>query len=269
MSAVDARDRDSYAYDDGGRRSRRSSVDHRSPSLRVGAAPGAFNREGENDPRNQDRRRRSSTPDKHKPDKYKAKQRSPSPPPAKPAAAKPAASPASPPPAAETSSSSSGGASALFNNMPTAIAAYAGLKTLSKQADSAKEWIDWFTELSDTPEEIQELSDKADVARDTIKQVRQLIKARPDLLEGDKQGEALKEQIEDAVDSTNRALGKMTKLLAEISKKSGGSEQASMMRDFWRSYRYRDEFKDKIEKADVDVQKELTGLSKLMLNLNT
>lgn len=153
--------------------------------------------------------------------------------------------------------------------MPTAIAAYAGLKSLSKQADAAKEWIDWFAELSDTPEEIQELSDKADVARDTIAQVQQLIKARPDLLEGDKQGEVLKEQIEDAVESTNKALGKMTKLLAEISKKGGGSEQGNMMRDFWRSYRYKEEFADKIEAADADVQKELNGLSKLMLNLNT
>lgn len=250
---------------DGGR-PRRSSADYRSPSLRVGAAPGAFNHEGDNDPRNRDDhgRRRASTPDKYRPDKYKERQHSTSPRPAK-TASKPAA--ASPPPLpAEVSSS---GTSALFNNMPTAIAAYAGLKTISKQAETAKEWIDWFTELSDTPEEIQELSDKADVARDTIFQVQQLIKARPDLLEGDKQGEALQEQIEDAIENTNKALSRMTKLLAEISKKGGAADQGNMMKDFWRSYRYKEEFEEKIEKADADVQKELTGLSKLMLNLNT
>lgn len=160
-------------------------------------------------------------------------------------------------------------ASSLFGNMPTAIAAYAGLKTLSKQADNAKEWINWLSELSETPEEIQELADKADLARDTVSQVQQLIKARPDLLEGDKQAEALKEQIDEAVKSTDKALAKMSRLLAEISKKGADQGDAvNGMKEFWRSYRYKDEYEEKVKKADDDVQKELAGLSTLMMNLN-
>jgi hypothetical protein len=263
--------------DDGGRR-RPSSVDYR--NLKPAAAPGAFNREGENDPRRSppsvaDSRRRSSTPDKYKPDKYRQKQRqqerSPSPPRKAPPTKKTQASAiASPSPAPSPEAAAGPGVSSLFNNMPTAIAAYAGLKTLSKQADNAKEWIDWLSELSETPEEIQELSDKASTAQDTINQVKQMLKARPELLEGDKQGEALKEQIEDQVQSTTKALNKMTRLLSEISKK--GADQGNVvngMKDFWRSYRYKDEFEDKVKQADDEVQRELMGLSNLMLNLNT
>jgi chromosome segregation ATPase len=151
--------------------------------------------------------------------------------------------------------------------MPTAFMTYTGLKAVTKHADTAKDWIKWLDDMAETPEEIDELSAKASTARDTITQVQGTLKARPDLVEGDK-GEKLKEQIEDAVGDTDKALGKMTKLLSEISKK--GADHGNVvngMQDFWRSYRYKEEFKDKVEKADEDLQKELTKLSTLMVNI--
>lgn len=151
--------------------------------------------------------------------------------------------------------------------MPAAFATYAGIKTVTSHADTAKGWISWLNELKETPEEIQSMSAKATTARDTITQVQQTLEARPDLLEGDT-GEQLKGQIEDAIASTDKALGKMTKLLSEISKKSADyGNVVNGMQDFWRSYRYKDEFEDKVKKADDELQKEMTGLSTLMVNI--
>lgn len=151
--------------------------------------------------------------------------------------------------------------------MPTAFMTYAGIKTVTKHADTAKDWIKWLEEMNETPEEIQDMSAKATTARDTIHQVQETLKARPDLLEDDK-GQQLKEQIEEAVGDTDKALGKMTKLLSEISKKGADHGNAiNGMQEFWRSYRYKDEFKDKVEKADEELQKELTHLSTLMVNI--
>lgn len=152
--------------------------------------------------------------------------------------------------------------------MPAAFATYAGLKTVTEHADTAKEWISWLNDLNETPDEIQSMSAKATTARDTIVQVQQSLQARPDLLEGDT-GEQLREQIEDAVESTDKALGRMTKLLSEISKKGSAEhgDVVSGMQEFWRSYRYKDEFEDKVKKADEELQKEMTGLSTLMVNI--
>ena len=243
-------------------------------------ATGAFMREGEDDPRKANRR--SSTPDKYKPDKYKDASKRPTssdanaPPPsagkqdASAAASKPAPSPAaaaatSPPPPAAAGSSKS---SSFMDHMPNAMLAYAGIKAVSKHADSAKEWINWLNDLNETPEEIEEMSAKATTARDTINQVRETLKARPDLVEGET-GATLKSQIEDAVKDTDKALGKMTKLLSEISKTGAGEygDAVKGMQSFWNSYRYKDEFKEKVEKANGELQKELAALSTLMVNI--
>lgn len=151
--------------------------------------------------------------------------------------------------------------------MPAAFTTYAGIKAVTKHADTAKDWIKWLGEMNETPEEIQDMSAKATTARDTITQVQETLKARPDLLEDDK-GQTLKGQIEDAISDTDKALGGMTKLLSEISKKGADHGDAiNGMQEFWRSYRYKDEFKEKVEKADEDLQKELTHLSTLMVNI--
>lgn len=155
----------------------------------------------------------------------------------------------------------------MMDHMPSALLTYAGIKAVTKHADTAKEWVKWLNELNDTPEEIDEMSAKATTARDTINQVQETLKARPDLVEGDT-GEKLKEQIEDAVKDTDKALGKMTKLLSEISKKgSSEGDAVSGMQGFWNSYRYQDEYKDKVEKANDELQKELGSLSTLMVNI--
>ena len=245
-------------------RERPSSARYPSPPRVRPGATGAFNREGEDDPRKAGRR--SSTPDRYKPDRYKDRpssskdaggnQDAPSPQ----SSPQPAASPA---PAASGGSSSSN----LFNHVPAALTTYAGIKAVTKHADTAKDWIKWLGEMNETPEEIQDMSAKATTARDTITQVQETLKARPDLLEDDK-GQTLKGQIEDAISDTDKALGGMTKLLSEISKKGADHGDAiNGMQEFWRSYRYKDEFKEKVEKADEDLQKELTHLSTLMVNI--
>uniref|UniRef100_A0A8H7NC52 Uncharacterized protein n=1 Tax=Bionectria ochroleuca TaxID=29856 RepID=A0A8H7NC52_BIOOC len=157
----------------------------------------------------------------------------------------------------------------LFASMPAAIAAYAGLKEVSKHAETAKEWVDWLNEMSETPDEIQELSAQAATARDTINQVQLTLKARPDLVEGE-QGEKLKGQIETSIKNTDKALEKMTKLLSEISSEgtsASGQTAINQMQSFWRSYRYKNDFEQQVKKAQEDVQKELSALSTLMVNI--
>lgn len=253
------------------------------PRIRPGAAPSAFYREGENDPRRE--RRRSSTPERYKPtDRYKdtrpgspgrrqshsAGQDSPAPAKEKQdaAASRPEPRP-EPKPTAETAATPSSSASNFLGQMPTAFAAYAGINAVTKNADVAKEWISWLNDLGETPEEIQSMSAKATTARDTITQVQRTLKARPDLLEDGEVGEQLKEQIEDAIADTDKALGKMTKLLSEISKK-GAAEHGNVingMQEFWRSYRYKEEFEGKVKQADEELQKGMTTLSTLMVNI--
>lgn len=151
-------------------------------------------------------------------------------------------------------------------NMPTALAAYAGWQFLTKNADKAKEWTDWFKNLHDAPDEIQELNEKTTQARETITQIEELIKSRPDLLDG-ASGEKLKEKIDASIKSTDAALGKMNKMLADLSTKGaeeGHGNVARGLEKYWNSYRYRDEWQDKVKAADNDLQKELSSLGALM-----
>lgn len=155
----------------------------------------------------------------------------------------------------------------LFAKMPTAVAAYAGIKELSKHADTAKEWASWLSDLNEAPEEIQSLSDKASTARETIDQFREMVESQPELLQ-DKKNTQLIEQINAAIENTDKALGKMTKLLSDISKK--GTDHGNVINgieDYWRSYRYRDEFEEKVKAADDELQKEISMLSTLMVPL--
>lgn len=157
----------------------------------------------------------------------------------------------------------------MFGSVPGAFMAYHGVKELKEHAGTAKEWVDWLKDLGETPEEIDELSAKATTARDTISQIQAMLKSRPDLLEDDA-GEKLKEQIEDNIKETDKTLGKMTKMLSELSKNS--AKEGTMwsgLQDFWNSYQYKNEWEDKIKAADDDLQKNLASLSTLMVNVNT
>lgn len=156
-----------------------------------------------------------------------------------------------------------------FGNLPTAMLAYTGVKELSKHAGTAKEWADWVKDLGETPEEIAELSAKATTARDTITQIQEMLKARPDLLEGE-QGEKLKEQLDEVIKKTDKTLSKMTNMLADLSKNS--AKEGTLWRglqDFWNSYQYKNEWEDKVKAADEDLQKDLVSLSTLMVNVHT
>ncbi|KAI9900241.1 hypothetical protein N3K66_004503 [Trichothecium roseum] len=234
------------------------------PSLRPGGASGTVYRDD-------DKRQRPSTPDRYKPEAVKDAARRTS---RQSDADEPEAKTehnAKPPSASHTPvmlpQASGGSASALFNNMPSALATYAGIKAVTKHADVAKEWVDWLRDLGEAPEEIDSLSAKATTARDTISQVQEMLKKRPDLLEGER-GEQLKEQIEDSIQDTDKSLGKMTKLLSEISKKGvQGSSPLNGLQEFWRSYQYKDNYEDKVKQADEELQRELMSLSTLMMNL--
>lgn len=155
----------------------------------------------------------------------------------------------------------------LFSKIPKSLVTFSGLQALNEHADTAKEWADWLNELRGAPEEMQSLSARAATARDTVNQIQNSIKARPDLLEGES-GEKLKEQIEDAIESTNKVLQKMTKMLEDLSK--NGAKEATVwsgLQEFYNSYRYKSEWEDKVKKADDDLQKELGVLSTLMVNI--
>lgn len=155
----------------------------------------------------------------------------------------------------------------LLTKIPRALVTLEGLKSLNEHAGTAKEWAEWLNDLRGAPEEMQSLSARAATARDTVNQIQNSVEARPDLLDGEN-GEKLKEQIEEAIKSTNKVLGKMTKMLEDLSK--NGAKEATVwsgLQDFYNSYKYKSEWEDKVKKADEDLQKELGVLSTLMVNI--
>ncbi|KAF4964493.1 hypothetical protein FSARC_7595 [Fusarium sarcochroum] len=154
----------------------------------------------------------------------------------------------------------------FWKHLPQAFGTYAGIEALSEHADTAKEWADWFMNLRKTPEEIHELSAKATTARDTITQIQNTLAARPDIIEGD-DARPMRKQIEEAIKNATGALDKMTKLLQEISSDGLEGTMFGSLEEFYNSYKYKDEWEEKIKLADADLEKQLASLSKLMVNI--
>ncbi|RFU79686.1 ankyrin [Trichoderma arundinaceum] len=159
------------------------------------------------------------------------------------------------------------GSDSFFGKFPTSFATYAGIRALSEHADKAKEWVEWFNNVNDAPDEIRALSARVTTARDTIQQMKECLEARPDLIE-DETGQALKSQIEGAIDSTSETLKKMTKLLASF---SGAARQDNTalgrLEGFWHSYNYKHEGEEQIKSADAELQQQLLQLGTLMSNI--
>ncbi|KAL7952048.1 ankyrin [Trichoderma barbatum] len=159
------------------------------------------------------------------------------------------------------------GSDSFFTKFPTSFATYEGIRALSEHADKAKEWVEWFNNVNDAPDEIRALSAKISTARDTIQQMKECLEARPDLIE-DESGQVLKSHIEDAIDSTSETLKKMTKLLASF---SGAAKQNSTalgrLEGFWHSYNYKNEGEEQIKSADAELQQQLLQLGTLMSNI--
>ncbi|KAK6716582.1 hypothetical protein SNK04_007534 [Fusarium graminearum] len=154
----------------------------------------------------------------------------------------------------------------FMKHLPQAFATYAGIEALSEHADTAKDWADWFMNLRKTPEEIHELSAKATTARDTITQIQNTLEARPDIIDGD-DARPMRRQIDEAIRNSTVALDKMTKLLQEISSDGLEGTKFASLEEFYNSYKYKDEWEEKIKSADADLEKELAALSKLMVNI--
>ncbi|RGP69982.1 hypothetical protein FSPOR_4272 [Fusarium sporotrichioides] len=154
----------------------------------------------------------------------------------------------------------------FMKHLPQAFATYAGIEALSEHADTAKDWADWFMNLRKTPEEIHELSAKATTARDTITQIQNTLEARPDIIDGD-DARPMRRQIDDSIRNATAALDKMTKLLQEISSDGLEGTKFASLEEFYNSYKYKDEWEEKIKLADADLEKELAALSKLMVNI--
>ncbi|KAL7907359.1 ankyrin [Trichoderma velutinum] len=159
------------------------------------------------------------------------------------------------------------GSDSFFSKFPTSFATYAGIRALSEHADKAKEWVEWFNDVNDAPDEIRALSTRISTTRDTIQQMKECLEARPDLIE-DESGQVLKSHIEDAIDSTSETLKKMTKLLASF---SGAAKQDSTalgrLEGFWHSYNYKNEGEEQIKAADAELQQQLLQLGTLMSNI--
>ncbi|OPB41775.1 ankyrin repeat [Trichoderma guizhouense] len=159
------------------------------------------------------------------------------------------------------------GSDSFFSKFPTSFATYAGIRALSEHADKAKEWVEWFNDVNDAPDEIRALSTRISTTRDTIQQMKECLEARPDLIE-DESGQVLKSHIEDAIESTSETLKKMTKLLASF---SGAAKQDSTalgrLEGFWHSYNYKNEGEEQIKAADVELQQQLLQLGTLMSNI--
>ncbi|KAM5350183.1 hypothetical protein ACJ41O_006688 [Fusarium nematophilum] len=154
----------------------------------------------------------------------------------------------------------------FLQHLPQALATYAGVKSLSSHADSAKEWADWFVNIQNAPEEMHALSAKATTARDTIAQIQSTLAARPDLVEGDG-AISLRQQIESAIKSAIKALDKMTELLQDLSSDGTEGKVWSGLQEFYNSYKYKNEWEAKIKEADEDLEKQLGALSTLMVNI--
>ena len=159
------------------------------------------------------------------------------------------------------------GSDSFFSKFPTSFATYAGIRALSEHADKAKEWVEWFNNVNDAPDEIRALTSKISTTRDTIQQMKECIEARPDLIE-DETGQVLKSHIEEAIDSTSETLKKMTKLLAGF---SGAAKQdgtaLGRLEEFWHSYNYKHEGEEQIKAADAELQQQLLQLGTLMSNI--
>ncbi|KAL2680391.1 hypothetical protein Neosp_007989 [[Neocosmospora] mangrovei] len=154
----------------------------------------------------------------------------------------------------------------FLQHLPKALATYIGVKSLNEHADTAKEWADWFMNIQKAPDELRDLSGKVTAAKDTIDQIQTTITARPDLLEGDS-ADALRQQIEPAIKNAQVALDKMTKLLQDLSDDGLEGTVLEGFHNFYSSYRYKNEWEDKIKEADVDLEKQLGILNSLMVNI--
>ncbi|KAK1238438.1 hypothetical protein MKX07_006584 [Trichoderma sp. CBMAI-0711] len=159
------------------------------------------------------------------------------------------------------------GSDSFFSKFPTSFATYAGIRALSEHADKAKEWVEWFNNVNDAPDEIRALTSRISTTRDTVQQMKECIEARPDLIE-DETGQVLKSHIEEAIDSTSETLKKMTKLLAGF---SGAAKQdgtaLGRLEGFWHSYNYKHEGEEQIKAADAELQQQLLQLGTLMSNI--
>ncbi|KAM0347694.1 hypothetical protein ACHAPU_004709 [Fusarium lateritium] len=154
----------------------------------------------------------------------------------------------------------------FLKHLPQAFATYAGVEALSQHADTAKEWTDWFMEMRKTPEEIHELSAKATTARDTITQIQNTLEARPDIIDGD-DALPMRKQIDESIKNATTALDQMSKLLQEISSHGLEGRVLGGLEEFYNSYKYKDEWEEKIKLADADLEKQLAALSKIMVNI--
>ncbi|RGP66988.1 hypothetical protein FLONG3_8646 [Fusarium longipes] len=154
----------------------------------------------------------------------------------------------------------------FMKHLPKAFATYASIEALSEHADTAKDWADWFMNLRKTPEEIHELSANVTTAKDTITQIQNTLEARPDIIDGD-DARPMRKQIDDAIRNATAALDKMTKLLQEISSDGLEGTMFASLEEFYNSYKYKDEWEEKIKLADAELEKELASLSKLMVNI--
>lgn len=161
------------------------------------------------------------------------------------------------------------GSDSFFSKFPKTFATYAGIRALSEHADKAKEWVEWLNNVNDAPDEIRALSARITTARDTIQQMKDCLKARPDLIE-DETGQAIKSQIEDTIDSTSETLKKMTKLLASFSgaaREDNNNTALGRLEGFWHSYNYKNEGEEQIKSADAELQQQLLQLGTLMSNI--
>ncbi|KAM0267418.1 hypothetical protein ACHAPA_005961 [Fusarium lateritium] len=154
----------------------------------------------------------------------------------------------------------------FLKHLPQALATYAGVEALGEHADTAKEWADWFMDMRKTPEEIHEVSAKVITARDTITQIQNSLEARPDIIEGD-DALPMRKQIDESIKNATAALDRMTKLLQEISSDGLEGTVFGGLEEFYNSYKYKDEWEEKIKLADADLEKQLAALSKLMVNI--
>lgn len=160
------------------------------------------------------------------------------------------------------------GSDSFFNKFPKTFVTYAGIRALSEHADKAKEWVEWLNNVNDAPDEIRALSARITTARDTIQQMKDCLKARPDLIE-DETGQVLKLQIEDTIDRTSETLKQMTKLLASFSGAAREDNNTALGRleGFWHSYNYKHEGEEQIKSADAELQQQLLQLGTLMSNI--
>lgn len=172
---------------------------------------------------------------------------------------KPAESPSSP-------QQSSPAGFEFLEKLPQVLATHLGLKSLSDSADKAKEWADWVGDIKEAPEEISDLTARTTTTRDTITQIQSAIEARPDLMEGES-GQVLRKQIESAIDDAKQALKKMTKLLQDLDNDGNRGRVMNGIEEFYHSYKYKNEWENKIKAADAELEKQIGTLSMLMVNI--